>query len=54
MKSAGADSSDRWVGAGGLKIHKRQFAIPITLQSNPAVTWRHVNGSIVRIAAAHS
>ena len=24
------------------KIHKRQFAIPITLQSNPAVTWRHV------------
>ena len=22
------------------KIHKRQFAIPITLQSNPAVTWR--------------
>ena len=39
------------------KIHKRQFAIPITLQSNPAVTWRHVmscHGSIVRIAAAHS
>ncbi len=24
------------------KIHKRQFAIQITLQSNPAVTWRHV------------
>ena len=24
------------------KIHKRQFAIPITLQSNPAVIWRHV------------
>ena len=23
------------------KIQKRQFAIPITLQSNPAVTWRH-------------
>ena len=24
------------------KIHKRQFAIPVTLQSNPAGTWRHV------------
>ena len=24
------------------KIHKRQLAIPIALQSNPAVTWRHV------------
>ena len=24
------------------KIHKRQFAIPIPWQSNPAVTWRHV------------
>ena len=24
------------------KIHKLQFAIPITLQPNPAVTWRHV------------
>ena len=24
------------------KIHKRQFAIPSTLQSNPAVIWRHV------------
>ena len=24
------------------KIHKRQFAIPITSQSNPAVIWRHV------------
>ena len=24
------------------KIHKRQFAIPIALQSNPAVIWRHV------------
>ena len=24
------------------KIHKRQFEIPITLQSNPAVIWRHV------------
>ncbi len=24
------------------KIQKRQSAIPITLQSNPAVTWRHV------------
>ena len=24
------------------KIHKCQFAIPITWQSNPAVIWRHV------------
>ena len=24
------------------KIHKRQFAIPIKLQSNPAVIWHHV------------
>ena len=24
------------------KIHKRQFAISITLRSNPAVIWRHV------------
>ena len=24
------------------KIHKRQFAIPIPWQSNPAVIWRHV------------
>ena len=24
------------------KIHKRQFAIPITWRSNPAVIWRHV------------
>ncbi len=24
------------------KIHKRQFAIPITWQSNPVVIWRHV------------
>ena len=24
------------------KIHERQFAIPIALQSNPAVIWRHV------------
>ena len=24
------------------KNHKRKFAIPITLQSNPAVIWRHV------------
>ena len=24
------------------KIHKRQFAIPIPLRSNPAVIWRHV------------
>ena len=24
------------------KIHKRQFAIPITWQSNPAVIWRHI------------
>ena len=24
------------------KIHKRQFAISITWQSNPAVIWRHV------------
>ena len=24
------------------KIHKRQFAIPISLQSNPAEIWRHV------------
>ena len=24
------------------KIHKRQFAIPITLQSNPTVIWCHV------------
>ena len=24
------------------KIHKRQFVIPITWQSNPAVIWRHV------------
>ena len=23
------------------KIHKRQFAIPTTCQSNPAVIWRH-------------
>ena len=25
------------------KIRKRQFAIPITWQSNPAVIWSHVN-----------
>ncbi len=24
------------------KIHKRQFSIPITWRSNPAVIWRHV------------
>ena len=24
------------------KIHKRQFAIPIPWQSNPAVIWSHV------------
>ena len=24
------------------KIHKRQFEIPISLQSNPAVLWRYV------------
>ena len=24
------------------KIHKRQFAIPIPWQSNPAGIWRHV------------
>ena len=36
------------------KIHKRQFAIPITWRSNPAVIWRHVHGSIGRIAVAHS
>ena len=24
------------------KIHKRQFAIPIPWQSNPALIWRHV------------
>ena len=24
------------------KIHKRQFAIPITWRSNPAVIWHHV------------
>ena len=24
------------------KIHKRQFAIPISWRSNPAVIWRHV------------
>ena len=24
------------------KIHKRQFAIPISLRSNPAVLWRYV------------
>ena len=26
----------------GPEIHKRQFAIPIPWQSNPAVIWRHV------------
>ena len=30
------------------KIHKRQFAIPITLQSNPAVTWCHGMAALVR------
>ena len=27
------------------KIHKRQFAIPIPWQSNPAVIWRHVTAA---------
>ena len=40
------------------KIHKRQFAIPITLQSNPAVTWRqscqhspHRRGALLNLIA---
>ena len=36
------------------KIHKRQFAMPSTLQSNPAVTLASCHGSIVPIAGAHS
>ena len=44
------------------KIHKRQFAIPIPWQSNPALIWRHVMAEISfflatligRIAGAHS
>ena len=32
------------------KIHKRQFAIPTPWQSNPAVIWRYVIGSIGRFA----
>ena len=36
------------------KIHKRQFAIPITLQSESRRDLASCHGSIVRIAAAHS
>ena len=36
------------------KLYKRQFAIPITLQSNPAGDLASLHGSIVRIAAVDS